>query len=50
MHWKEILNLLKCKVEGVLEEISGFTNPFNSSFEDNEVYFSLSVFLLDLHS
>ena len=28
----------------VLETVSGFTNPFSSSFEDNEVYFlSFSV-------
>ena len=36
MHWNEILNLLRCKVERVLEAVSGFTNPFSSSFEDNE--------------
>ena len=23
----------------VLESVSGFTNPFSSSFEDNELYF-----------
>ena len=28
-----------CKVERVLEAVSGFTNPFSSSFEDNELYF-----------
>ena len=26
-------------VEWVLRTVSGFTNPFSSSFEDNEVYF-----------
>ena len=25
-------------MERVLEAVSGFTNPFSSSFEDNEVY------------
>ena len=39
MHWSEIFNLLRCKVEQVLEAVLGFTNPFNSSFEDNELYF-----------
>ena len=39
MHWNEIFNLLRCKVEWVLEAVSGFTNPFSSSFEDNELYF-----------
>ena len=39
MHWNEISNLLRCKVEEVLEAVSGFTNPFSSSFEDNELYF-----------
>ena len=39
MHWNEILNQLKCKVERVLEAFSGFTNPFSSSFEENELYF-----------
>ena len=39
MHWKEIFNLLKCKVGRVLEAVFGFTNPFSSSFEDNELYF-----------
>ena len=38
MHWNEIFNLLRCKVERVLEAVSGFTNPFSSSFEDNELY------------
>ena len=38
MHWNEIFNLLRCKVEWVLEAVSGFTNPFSSSFEDNELY------------
>ena len=28
-----------CKVERVLEAVSGFTNPFSSSFEDNELFF-----------
>ena len=39
MHWNEIFNLLRCKVEWVLGAVSGFTNPFSSSFEDNELYF-----------
>ena len=39
LHWKEIFNLLRCKVWWVLEAVSGFTNPFSSSFEDNELYF-----------
>ena len=39
MHWNEIFNLLRCKVEWVLEAVSGFTNSFSSSFEDNELYF-----------
>ena len=39
MHWKEIFNLLRCKVERVLEAVSGFINPFSSSFEDYELYF-----------
>ena len=39
MHWNEIFNLLRCKVEWVLEVVSGFTNPFSSSFEGNELYF-----------
>ena len=39
MHWNEISNLLKCKVERILEAVSGSTNPFSSSFEDNELYF-----------
>ena len=30
--------MLRCKVERVLEAVSGFTNPFSSSFEDNELY------------
>ena len=38
MHLNEIFNLLRCKVERVLEAVSG------SSFEDNELYFlSLGV-------
>ena len=36
---KNIFNQLRCKVDRVLEAVSGFTNPFSSSFEDNEVYF-----------
>ena len=44
MHWNEIFYLLRCKVEWVLEAVSGFTNPFSSSFEGNELYFlSLGV-------
>ena len=31
--------MLRRKVKRVLETVSGFTNPFSSSFEDNEVYF-----------
>ena len=38
MHWNDIFNLLRCKVERVLEAVSGFTNPFSSSFEDTELY------------
>ena len=34
-----MFNLLKWKVGRVLEAVSGFTNPFSSSFEDNELYF-----------
>ena len=30
--------MLRCKVERVLEAVSGFTNPFSSSFEDNVLY------------
>ena len=48
MHWNQIFNLLRCKVERVLEAVSGFTNPFSSSFEDNEVYFLSPVFLLSM--
>ena len=44
MHWILIFTLLRCKVERVQEAVSGFTYPFSSSFEDNEVYFlSLGV-------
>ena len=39
MHWNEIFNLLRCKVERVLEAVSGFTTHFSSSFQDNELYF-----------
>ena len=39
MYWNEIFNQLRCKVERVLEAVSGFTNPFSSSFEDSELYF-----------
>ena len=39
MHWNEIFNLLRCKIERVLEAVSGFTNPFSYSFEANELYF-----------
>ena len=31
--------MLRCKVGRVLEAVSGFTNLFSSSFEDNELYF-----------
>ena len=44
MHRNKIFNPLRCKVERVLKAVSGFTNPFSSSFEDNELYFlSFSV-------
>ena len=44
MRSNEIFNPLRCKVERVLEAVSGFTNHFSSSFEDNELYFlSFSV-------
>ena len=36
---RNVFNLLRCKVERVLEAVSGFINPFSSSFEDNELYF-----------
>ena len=39
MHWNDLFNLFRCKVERVLEAVSGFTNPFSSSLEDNELYF-----------
>ena len=39
MHCNQIFNLLRCKVERFLHAVSGFTNLFSSSFEDNEVYF-----------
>ena len=39
MHWNKIYNLLRCKVVRVLQAVSDFTNPFSSSFEDNELYF-----------
>ena len=39
MHWNEIFNLLRCKVEWVQEAVSGFTNPFSSSIEYSELYF-----------
>ena len=39
MHLNQIFNLPRCKVERVLEAVSGFTSPFSSSFEDSEVYF-----------
>ena len=31
--------MLRCKLERVLEAVSGFANPFSSTFEDNELYF-----------
>ena len=31
--------MLRCKGEGVLEAVSGFTNLFSSSFENNEPLF-----------
>ena len=39
MHWNKIFNLLRCKVEWVLEAVLVFANPFSSSFEDHELYF-----------
>ena len=39
MYGNQIFHLLRCKVERILEAVPGFTNPFSSSFEDNEVYF-----------
>ena len=39
MHRNEIYNLLRCKVKRLLDAVPGFTNPFSSSFEDNELYF-----------
>ena len=40
LNWNgNVFNLLRCKVERVLEAVSGFTNPFSSSLEDNELYF-----------
>ena len=39
-----MFNLLRCKVERVQEAVSGFTNPYSSSFEDKKLYFlSLGV-------
>ena len=35
-----------CSVERVQKAVSGFTNPFSSSFEDNELYFCLLMVLL----
>ena len=48
---KQLFNALKSNIQSaqmqsrrVLEAVSGFTNPFSSSFEDNELYFlSLGV-------
>ena len=39
MHLNEISHLHRCKEERVLDAVSGFTNPFSSKFEDNELYF-----------
>ena len=44
---KQLFNALKRNIQSaqmqsrtrVLEAVSGFTNPFSSSFEDNELYF-----------
>ena len=43
---KQLFNALKrniqsaqMQVERVQKAVSGFTNPFSSSFEDNELYF-----------
>ena len=44
----KISNLLRCKVERILEAVSGFIIPFSSSLADNELSFCLSVFLLSL--
>ena len=42
---KQLFNALKRNIQSaqmhlgrVLEAVSGFTNPFSSSFEDNELY------------
>ena len=35
----EIFNMLRCKVEQVIEAVSGFIYPCSSSFENNELYF-----------
>ena len=35
----EIFNLLRCKEKRVLEAVSGLTNAFSSSFENNELFF-----------
>ena len=42
--FKQLLNALKSNIQSAhmqsrLEAVSGFTNPFISSFEDNELYF-----------
>ena len=31
--------MLRCRIERVLEAVSGFANSFSYSFEDNELYF-----------
>ena len=36
---RNLFNLLKSKVERVLEAVSGLINPFSSSFVDNELYY-----------
>ena len=46
MHWNEILNLLRCKEERVLEAVSGFNYPFSSSLKTMNCTFCLWVFLL----
>ena len=39
MDWNEILNLLRCKVEGVLEAVSGFTNLLVLVLKTMNLYF-----------
>ena len=39
LHRYEIFILLRCQIDRVLEAVSGFSNPFSSSFEDSELHF-----------